>query len=165
MFGAPRFFVLSGFFRLVYKPKGLHAALYAGAPAPAWFGSPHNSSIKANAPLSAASRSCPAALRLRWPPQASRLDPRDAYCSRNPPRPHHSRCAMRPLSPPDGAPRPRTACSLPLARAAAAIEEPGDASAAVHSPPLPRVSPHKHIPIYAADARAPPPPVTSNSAR
>mmetsp|Transcript_11352 Transcript_11352/g.36293 ORF Transcript_11352/g.36293 Transcript_11352/m.36293 type:complete len:225 (-) Transcript_11352:86-760(-) len=51
-------------------------------------------------------------------------------------------------------PWPRTACSLPLAGAAAAIEEPRDASAAVHSPPLPRASPHHaHRILCCCDAR------------
>ena len=46
----------------------------------------------------------------------------------------------------------------PARRCRRAIEEPPrDASAAVHSPPLPRVSPHMRIPFYATDARSPSP--------
>mmetsp|Transcript_34906 Transcript_34906/g.111533 ORF Transcript_34906/g.111533 Transcript_34906/m.111533 type:complete len:329 (-) Transcript_34906:413-1399(-) len=59
------------------------------------------------------------------PPRAARLDPRDAYRSRTPPLPHRSRRAMHPRSGRERLfpPGPRTACLLPLAGTAAAIEE------------------------------------------
>ena len=51
------------------------------------------------------------------------------------------RCALAPSLAASQRPRPHTPCSLPFAGEAAAIDEPRDASAAAHSPPLPRASP------------------------
>ena len=74
------------------------------------------------------------------PPRAAHLDPRDAYCSRNPPPPHHPYHAMRPRSPrerltPLGLAPPAYSRSqvqpLPSRRSR-------DASAAAHSPPVSR---------------------------
>ena len=45
--------------------------------------------------LSSSARACCAALRPTMPPRAAHLDPRDAYCSRNPPPPHHPHHSMR----------------------------------------------------------------------
>ena len=79
--------------------------------------------------------------RRSAPPLATRLDPRDAYCShasraRTAPA---ERCALaRRMSGCTPPPQPGTAC-IP-ACTAAAIAEPRDASAAAHSPPLSRAS-------------------------
>ena len=82
------------------------------------------------------------------PPRAARLDPRDAYCSRNPPPPHHPHHAMRPRSPrerltPLGLAPPAYSRSqvqpLPWRR-------PRDASAAAHSTPLSRANPSDRPP-------------------
>ena len=89
-------------------------------------------------PLALAASHC---ARTR-PPQAAHLDPRDAYCSRNPPPPHHPHHAMRPRSPrerltPLGLAPPAYSRSqvqpLPSRRSR-------DASAAAHSPPLSRAT-------------------------
>ena len=94
--------------------------------------------------LPSSARACRAALRPTMPPRAARLDPRDAYCSRNPP-PHlttpTTRCALS---------RGASGCT-PLGLAPPAYSRsqvqplpwrrPRDASAAAHSPPLSRARP------------------------
>ena len=90
--------------------------------------------------VSSSARACRAALRPTMQPRAAHLDPRDAYCSRNPPPPHHPHHAMRPRSPrerltPLGLAPPAYSRSqvqpLPSRRSR-------DASAAAHSPPVSR---------------------------
>ena len=87
-------------------------------------------------------RACRAALRPTMPPRAARLDPRDAYCSRNPPPPHHPYHAMRPRSPRE---RLTPLGLAPPAYSRSQVQplpsrKPRDASAAAHSPPLSRAT-------------------------
>ena len=78
--------------------------------------------------------------------------PRDAYCSRNPPPPHHPYHAMRLRSRRERLhpPRPRTACLLPLAGTAAAIEE---AARRVRCCPFPTLVPRDRPPSLLARER------------
>ena len=101
---------------------------------------------------SSSARACRAALRPTMQPRAAHLDPRDAYCSRNPPPPHHPYHAMRPRSRRERLhpPRPRTACLLPLAGTAAAIEE---AARRVRCCPFPTLVPRDRPPFLLARER------------
>jgi len=101
---------------------------------------------------SSSARACRASLRPIMPPQAARLDPRDAYCSRNPPPPHLPLHAMRPRSsrerlyPLGLAPPAHSRSQVPPLPS----RKPRDASAAAHSPPLSRASPPDRPPSLPA---------------
>ena len=105
----------------------------------------------------------PFPFRSRWPRRidahmaAGSCTPerRDASCSRNPPLPLRSHHAMRPRSRRERLhpPRPRTACLLPLAGAAAAIEE---GARRVRCCPFPTLVPRDRPPSLLARERPAP---------
>ena len=104
---------------------------------------------------SSSARTCRASLRPIMPPQAARLDPSDAYCSRNPPPPHLPHLPMRPRSsrerlyPLGLAPPAHSRSQVPPLPS----RKPRDASAAAHSPPLSRANPSNRPPSLLARER------------